>query len=104
MAPVYALVLDELVPSTWHHVERHKNIRVEADHGRLKHRLRPTRKLRRERTAFVIIAGLAFMRNPPYTYAVALGYAATGSMPQPIAAGHCVLSTSDGERRTLMTA
>jgi transposase-like protein len=31
-APVYPAVLDELVPSAWHHVERHANNRIEADH------------------------------------------------------------------------
>ena len=39
-APVYPRVLDELVPAAWHHVERYANSRIEADHGRLKHRLR----------------------------------------------------------------
>ena len=38
-APVYPAVLDELVPSAWHHVERYANNRVEADHSQLKHRL-----------------------------------------------------------------
>jgi transposase, IS6 family len=32
-APVYPAVLNELVPSAWHHVERHANNRVEADHS-----------------------------------------------------------------------
>jgi len=45
-APVYPAVLDELVPSAWHHVERHANNRVEADHSQLKHQLRATRGLR----------------------------------------------------------
>ena len=62
-APVHPLVLDELVPAAWHHVERYANNRVEADHGRLKHRLRPMRGLRTDRTAQVIIAGLGFMQN-----------------------------------------
>jgi IS6 family transposase len=35
-APVYPAVLDELVPSAWHHVERHANNRVEAEHSQLK--------------------------------------------------------------------
>ena len=39
------------------------NNRVEADHGHLKHRLRPMRGLQTERTASVIIAGLALMQN-----------------------------------------
>jgi transposase-like protein len=39
-APVYAAVLDELMPSAWHHVERYANNRIEADHSQLKQRLR----------------------------------------------------------------
>ncbi len=62
-APVYPRVLDELVPAAWHHVERYENNRIEADHGRLKHRLRPMRGLRTDHTATVIITGLAFMQN-----------------------------------------
>jgi transposase, IS6 family len=56
-------VLDELVPAAWHHVERYANNRIEADHGRLKHRLRPMRGLHTVRTAAVVITGLAFMQN-----------------------------------------
>ena len=62
-AAVYPRVLDELVPAAWHHVERYENNRIEADHGRLKHRLRPMRGLRTDHTAGVIIAGLAFIQN-----------------------------------------
>ena len=62
-APVYPNVLDELVPAAWHHVERYANNRIEADHGRPKHRLRPMRGLRTDRTASVIITGLAFIQN-----------------------------------------
>jgi transposase-like protein len=62
-AAVYPRLLDELVPSAWHHVERWANNRIEADHSQLKHRLRPMRGLRTDRTAKVIIAGLASMQN-----------------------------------------
>jgi IS6 family transposase len=62
-APVYPRVLDELVPAAWHHVEQYANNRIEADRSRLKHRLRPMRGLRTDRTAAVIINGLAFMQN-----------------------------------------
>jgi transposase-like protein len=37
--------------------------KIEADHGRLKRRLRPMRHLRNDRTATVIIAGHAFVQN-----------------------------------------
>ncbi len=62
-AAVYPAVLDELVPSAWHHVERYANNPIEADHSQLKVRLRPMRGLRTDRTAQIIIAGHAFMQN-----------------------------------------
>jgi transposase-like protein len=62
-APVYPAVLDELIPSAWHHVEQYANNPIEADHSQLKHRLRPMRGLRTDRTAQTIIAGHAFMQN-----------------------------------------
>jgi IS6 family transposase len=36
---------------------------IEADHSQLKHRLRPMRGLRTDRTAQTISAGHAFMQN-----------------------------------------
>ncbi len=62
-APVYPAVLDELLPSARHHVARHVNNPIEADHGRLKHRLRAMRGLRCDRSAQVVIAGHAFRQN-----------------------------------------
>jgi transposase, IS6 family len=62
-APVYPAVLDELIPSAWHHVERHANNPIEADHSQLKHRLRAMRGLQTDRTAQVVIAGHALMQN-----------------------------------------
>jgi transposase-like protein len=62
-AQVYPGVLDELVPSAWHHVERHANNPTEADHGQLKRRLRPMRGLQTDRTAQVVLAGHAFLQN-----------------------------------------
>jgi transposase-like protein len=56
-------VLDELLPAAWHHVEQYANNPIEADHGRLKHRLRPMRGLQTDRTAQVVIAGHAFVQN-----------------------------------------
>ncbi len=56
-AAIYPAVLDELISSAWHHVERYANNPIEADHGRLKHRLRAMRGLRSDRTAQVIVAG-----------------------------------------------
>ena len=62
-AAVYPAVLDELIPAAWHHIERFANNPIEADHGRLKHRLRTMRGLRTDRTAQVVIAGHAFVQN-----------------------------------------
>jgi transposase, IS6 family len=62
-AAVYPKVLDELIPAAWHHLERWANNRIEADHSRLKQRLRPMRGLCTDRTATVIITGVAFMQN-----------------------------------------
>jgi transposase-like protein len=42
-APVYPAVLEDVLPSAWHHVEQYANNPVEADHGQLKRRLRPMR-------------------------------------------------------------
>ena len=41
-APVYPTLLEELLPAAWHRVDCYANNRVEADHGRLKARLRPS--------------------------------------------------------------
>ena len=62
-APTYPVVLEELVPAAWHRTDRYANNRVEADHGRLKARLRPMRGLKQDRCAAVIIAGHAFVQN-----------------------------------------
>ena len=62
-AAVYPGVLDELIPSAWHHVEQYANNPIEADHSQLKHRLRPMRGIRTDQTAHVIIAGHAFIQN-----------------------------------------
>ena len=62
-APVYPRVLDELVPSALHVAARYANNPVEADHGRLKARLRPMRGLKRHRSARFLAAGHAFIQN-----------------------------------------
>jgi IS6 family transposase len=56
-AATYPMVLEELLPAAWHRTDRYANNRVEADHGRLKARLRPMRGLKQDRSARVIIAG-----------------------------------------------
>ncbi len=62
-APVCPAVLEGLVPSARHHVERYANNPIEADRAQLKRRLRPMRGLQHDRTAQVVIAGDAFVQN-----------------------------------------
>jgi transposase-like protein len=62
-AATYPIVLEELLPVPWHRTEQYANNRVEADHGRLKLRLRPMRGLKQDRSASVIIGGHAFVQN-----------------------------------------
>jgi IS6 family transposase len=62
-APVYPVVLEELLPAAWHRTDRYANNRVEADHGRLKARLRPMRGLKQDRSARVVLVGHAFVQN-----------------------------------------
>src|ERR671926_306307 len=62
-APSYVGVMDEFLPGAFHNLERHANNRIEADHGRLKARLRPMRGLKSPRPAGVIVAGHAFVQN-----------------------------------------
>ena len=62
-APAYPRVLDELIPSALHTVERYANNPVKADHGRLKARLRPMRGLKRHRSARIVASGHAFVQN-----------------------------------------
>jgi IS6 family transposase len=62
-APVYPRVLDELVPAARHVLEQYANNIVEADHGRLKARLRPMRGMKTIRSLRTIAAGHAFVQN-----------------------------------------
>jgi IS6 family transposase len=62
-APVYPLVLEELLPAARHRTDRYANNRVEADHGRLKAWLRPMRGLKQDRSARVVLVGHAFVQN-----------------------------------------
>jgi transposase-like protein len=62
-APAYPPVLDELLPAAHHVTEQYANNPIEADHGRLKSRLRPMRGLKRLRSARVVSTGHAFVQN-----------------------------------------
>jgi IS6 family transposase len=62
-APVYPRVIDELVPAARHVLEQYSNNSVEADHGRLKARLRPMRGLKTIRSLRTVATGHAFVQN-----------------------------------------
>ena len=56
-------VVDELVPGVFHNTTQYANNRIEADHGRLKARLRTMRGLKRDHSVGVIVRGHALMQN-----------------------------------------
>ena len=56
-------MIEELLFDVAHDTEQYANNTVEADHGRLKARLRPMRGLKRDRSASVVIRGHAFVQN-----------------------------------------
>jgi transposase, IS6 family len=62
-APVYPRIVNELAPAARHVSEQYENNAIEADHGRLKARLRPMRGLKRLASARTIVAGHAFVQN-----------------------------------------
>src|SRR4051794_13793607 len=62
-APVYPRVIDDLAPAARHVTEQYANNRVEADHARLKARLRPMRGLKTISSLRVISVGHAFVQN-----------------------------------------
>jgi transposase, IS6 family len=62
-APTYPLVLQELLPAPWHRTDRYANNQIDADHGRLKARLRPMRGLKQDYSAKVITAGTRSSRT-----------------------------------------
>jgi transposase-like protein len=62
-ARLYPAVLEELLPAAWHRTDRYANNGIECDHGRLKARLGPMRRLKQDRSARVVIAGHGFVQN-----------------------------------------
>jgi transposase-like protein len=72
-APVYPRVLDEMTPAARHVTEQYANNAIEADHGRLKARLRPMRDSNawprcapsRPGTPSCRTCGAATTRSPP---------------------------------------
>jgi transposase-like protein len=62
-APVYPRIVEELQPAARQVTERYANNMIEADHGRLKARLRPMRGLKRLASARTVSAGHALVQN-----------------------------------------
>ena len=62
-APAYPRIVEGLLPGALHVTVRHANNRLEADQGRLKARLRPTRGIKTDRSLRIIAAGHAFIQN-----------------------------------------
>ena len=63
LASIYRRVLDELIPSALHTFEQYANNPIEADHGRMKARLRSMRGLKSRRSVRILAAGDAFAQN-----------------------------------------
>ena len=79
-AAAYPRVIEELFPVACHVTEQYANNAVEADHGRLKARLRPMRGVKRLCSARVISAGHAFVQNlPSRPLRTRIGYRPTAS-------------------------
>jgi IS6 family transposase len=62
-AAAYPAMLEELLPGAWHRTDRYANNHIEADHDRLKAKLRPMRGLKQDRSARVVLAGHALVQN-----------------------------------------
>jgi transposase, IS6 family len=62
-APALARAITDLLPFALHNTTQYANNRIEADHGRLKARLRPMRGLKQDRSAIVVMRGNAFIQN-----------------------------------------
>ena len=54
-----------MLPGARHVTVRHVNNRVEADQGRLKARLRPTRGMKKNRSLRIVATEHAFLKNLP---------------------------------------
>jgi len=62
-APAYPRIVEDMLPVARHVTVRHANNRLEADQGRLKARLRPTRGIKTDRSLRITAAGHAFVQN-----------------------------------------
>jgi IS6 family transposase len=97
-ASVYPRVVDELILSAPHTVEQYANNPIEADHGRLKARLRPMRGVKRHRSARILAAGHASFRisAAATTTSQPTLPAATGSASPSMTSNHHLTSGASG--------
>jgi transposase, IS6 family len=61
-APTYPRVLDEMWPAAWYHTEQYANNRVEADHARLKRRVRAMRGIKALTGLRLVTSGQGLLR------------------------------------------
>ena len=62
-APAYPRIVEDVLPGALHITVTNANNRVEADHGRLKARLRPMRGIKTDRSLRIAATGHAFVQN-----------------------------------------
>lgn len=62
-AAAYPRIVEDMLPAANHVTVPYANNRIEADHGRLKARLRPTRGMKTDRSLRIIAVGHAFIQN-----------------------------------------
>jgi transposase, IS6 family len=62
-APAYPRIVEDVLPDALHSTVKYANNRVEADHGRLKARLRPMRGIKTDRSLRIVATGHAFIQK-----------------------------------------
>ena len=62
-APAYPRIVEDMLPGALHVTVKYANNRIEADHGRLKARLRPMRGIKTDRSPRIVATGHAFIQN-----------------------------------------
>jgi transposase-like protein len=62
-APAYPRIVEDMLPGALHVTVKYANNRIEADHGRLRARLRPMRGMKKDRSLRIIATGHAFIQN-----------------------------------------
>ena len=63
LASAYPRIVEDMLPGAPHITVRYANNPVEADHGRLRARLRPDARMKKDRSLRIIATGHAFSQN-----------------------------------------